>query len=48
MFKIQFYEENAGIKIIQMLSKFICMCTHTHTHTQIWRGNAKPVTMADI
>lgn len=37
MFKVQFFEENAGIKILQILTKFICMCTYVHvltlTHT---------------
>jgi len=33
MLKIQFDVKSAGIKILQMLSKFMCAPTHVHTHT---------------
>lgn len=38
MLKIPFCVKNAGIKILKMLSKTICvcvcMCAHTHAHTE--------------
>lgn len=35
--KIQFYEENAGIQILQMLNKFMCVCARARKETNLER-----------